>query len=511
MSWAQVKRCLRNEHGPNLLLNLNLMRSGLCPVGLGLCLAFSSPGAAKDEAAPAEPLITYKTIPEAQGAASKAPPSGVVRFQNGDILHGELVSIDPQKRIRWRNTNVSQIMEFTTGEVSKLKLGQITPARAKTPHNCLVRLANNDELLGTLTSLDADRVVLQTWYAGSVTFPRKQVKSIRPTETGRYLYEGPTGLEGWTLSQTKDDDESAWRFSNGAFLGRRAGAIARDFKLPDKASIDVEVAWRDFLQLTLTIYTESLKVYQLGRGILGGVFIVPNAAIPANPAPPQEGGGFYALQLNQNMAYLMTVRKNGEIGNSPMESIPGLDQKNSAQIGLRVNKEQKTISLLVDGVLVKTWQEPQEFAGRGTCMRFVQQGQAPVSLRNIRIGEWDGTLEPPPASITNAAQDFVQLKNQDTLTGVLQSIRDGKLSFVTSFGTLDIPLQRVVHIELATEKAAPPQRDPGGIRAYFSDRGRLTFQLDEWRDQQVSGSSPNFGKAQFDPAAFDWIEFNLSP
>ena len=72
-------------------------------------------------------------------------------------------------------------------------------------------------------------------------------------------------------------------------------------------------------------------------------------------------------------------------------------------------------------------------------------------------------------------------------------------------------MQRVGHIELVTEKPAPAKREPGVIRAYFAERGRLTFQLEEWRDQQVSGSSPNFGKAQFDPAAFDWIEFNVGP
>ena len=51
--------------------------------------------------------------------------------------------------------------------------------------------------------------------SGEVTLPRQQVKSIRPTESGRYLFEGPTGLEGWTVSQTKDDEENAWKFSNG--------------------------------------------------------------------------------------------------------------------------------------------------------------------------------------------------------------------------------------------------------------------------------------------------------
>lgn len=492
------------------------MRSAL-PI---LFLAAALSAADKEPAAPAQPaaaaagadaapVIVSKTIPEATNAPSPAA-AGVVRFQNGDLLHGELVSIDPQKRVRWKNPGVQGVMEFTTADISKLRPGQPVPIRPKPSQLCLLRLANGDELLGTLLSLDTNTVVLQTWYAGDVTLPRQQVKSIRPTESGRYLYEGPTGLEGWTVSQTKDDEENAWKYSNGVFVARRAGAVARDFKLPDVGSIDVDVAWRDFLQLTITIYTSSLKVYQLGRVLIGGVGVLPNAPA-ANAGPPQEGGGFYALQLNQNTAYLMTVRQSGEISNSPIEAIPGLDQKNKAHVGIRVNKQEKTISLLVDGVLIKTWQEPQEFAGRGTGLRFVQQGQAPLNLSNIRIGAWDGTLEPPPSVAANATQDLVQLKNQDTLSGRLQSIRDGKLSFVTSFGPLEIPMPRVGQIELFLEKSTPPKNEPGTIRAHFADHGRVTFRLEEWRDQQITGSSPNFGKLQFKPAAFNLIEFNAAP
>ena len=466
----------------------------------------AAPAAPVDPVDPV-PVIISKTIPETTNSPAA---SGVIRFQNGDLLHGELVSIDPQKHVRWKNPSVQDVMEFTTADIAKLRPGYPASVRPKAPHHCLVRLANGDELMGVLVSLDVEKVALQTWYAGEVTLPRKQVKSIRPSESGRYLYEGPTGLEGWTVSQTKDDDETAWKYSGGVLVARRAGAVARDFKLPDVASIDLDAAWRDFLQLTVTMYTSSLKVYQLGRAILGGVGVLP-VAPAANPGPPQEGGGFYALQLSQNTAYLMTVRKEGEISNSTIEAIPGLDQKNKVHIGIRVNKERKTISLLVDGALIKTWQEPQEFAGRGTCIRFVQQGQAPLNLSNIKIGAWDGAIEPPASVAANATQDLVHLKNQDTLTGTLQSIRDGQLAFVTSYGPLEIPMPRVSQIELFLEKTSLPKAEPGTVRAHFADGGRVTFRLEEWRDQQIRGSSPAFGRAQFNPAAFNLIEFNATP
>ena len=41
------------------------------------------------------------------------------------------------------------------------------------------------------------------------------------------------------------------------------------------------------------------------------------------------------------------------------------------------------------------------------------------------------------------------------------------------------------------------------------DRGTVTFQLERWDDQQVVGTSPNFGKVKFLPTAFTMIQFNL--
>src|SRR6185436_6268916 len=305
--------------------------------------------------------------------APKGPVLGAVRFLNGDTLRGETLSIDAAQRVRWQNPDIKSHIEFALADVSSIRLPALSTPIDNAQDNCQLRLFNNDEFRGSLQSMDADKVVLKTWYAGPLTFARDSVRWVRLSEGEQFLYHGPTGLEGWTISESVEQtgDEDAWGFAKGVFFARRGGGIARDFKLPDRAAIDFEVAWREFLQLTVTIYTESLRVFHLRSATAAGVVI---NGVPQQPGAVQPGAGFYALHLNYNAAYLMTVRKTGEIINSPVEMISGLEQRNRARFGIRTDRTQKTISLLLDGKLVKTWQEPDAWAGVGTAVRLVQQG-----------------------------------------------------------------------------------------------------------------------------------------
>ncbi len=102
------------------------------------------------------------------------------------------------------------------------------------------------------------------------------------------------------------------------------------------------------------------------------------------------------------------------------------------------------------------------------------------------------------------------MANNDKVSGTLQSIRDGKISFTTSYAKLEIPMPRVSQIELAAEKSTPPPPHPSDVRAFFADRGSITLVLENWNDQQVVGSGPAFGRLKFAPSAFRLIQFNLA-
>jgi hypothetical protein len=472
----------------------------------------------------AAPAATNSTLVVIQ---TNSEASSQVKFRNGDSLQGSLLAIDAEKQVVWTNPAIFPSLKFPMSDVTRMRLAPPAGAlqRTNTFGNCVLRLQGGDQFTGNLVAMDEDKVLLDTWYAGQMTFPRKQVRWLRSVQGGGYIYQGPNGIDGWTISASVEQgvDQAAWGYASGAFFSRQAGGIGRDLKLPDRAALDFDVNWKQSLQLTVTIYTESLQVYRLptlvGGVIVGGVIVQPNAAVQAQTTTPQPGAGFYAVHLNANGAYLMTVHQNGDVSNSSMEIIPGLEQKSRAHIALRVDKMEKTISLIIDDKLVKTWQEPGEFAGRGTGVRFVQQGVSPITLSHLTVSRWDGKLDTPPTvaasddiaakPAASATNDVFQLKNQDSFAGTLQNIRDGALFVKTSFGPMKFPIERVTEIDFATlDKAEPPAPADDAVRAFFSDsEGRVTFQILEWDKGKVTVQSKVFGRAQFDATAFSLIEF----
>ena len=420
----------------------------------------------------------------------------VLEFLNGDKLHGSFVSVDTQRGVVWRHPFMKQPLAITLASLAKVKLD-----RPGTPHSdtnatvraggegrarCNVRLFNRDELQGDLLALDAERLTFATWYAGTLNIPRQLISSILPgLAQGTTVFEGPTGLEGWTIRgggmRRGLNAASPWRFTSGAFICTSSGSIGREFNLPPMANVEFDLNWRRYLQFAVSVFTDNLESY---------------------------GGNAYMFQFNNVSAYVQRMSRNGDSSSFGQAELPGFNQKTKAHFSIRANKEQKTLYLLVDGVLVKQWTDTAEFSP-GNGLLFFQQGQSFVKISDLRISEWDGKFEAPGAPALKAKQDSVRLANTDQITGTLQSIRDGKMSFKTSFATLDVPMDRVAHIEFSRPAAENSPPAPGLVRAQFAGGGSVTFQIERWDGQQVTVSSPSFGQAKFAATAFATLQFNL--
>jgi hypothetical protein len=215
------------------------------------------------------------------------------------------------------------------------------------------------------------------------------------------------------------------------------------------------------------------------------------------------------LALNPGQISLQRVKRTG--GSTPVGhvQVQSMNQKNKMRFAIRTNKEKASIALFIDGVMVQNWKDPTGFAGMGTGVLFFSQQNGLIKLSNLRVAEWDGKLEEPSGALAKTKEDTVRLVNNDKVSGSLQTIRDGVLAFTTSFATMSIPFQRVAQIQMAGEKVEQAKRNAGDVRAFFTQRGNVTFQLEQWDDQQVTGSSQNFGKLKFVPEAFQTIQFNL--
>jgi hypothetical protein len=425
----------------------------------------------------------------APGGETEALRLDTVEFLNGDKLHGTFLSIDPQHGVRWRHPAVRQVMEIEPSSVGSVNLDRPPVSEGHSNETCLVQLSNEDELQGRLVSLDTNAITLETWYAGTLTIPRAMARSLNPGKApSTAIYEGPTSLDGWTVKSSGGFQRGAgpgsaagWKYRNGAFYGAGNCSAGKDMNLPPRSNIEFDLSWRGYLQMAVSFYADKLERY---------------------------GGDCYMLQLNTGSIYLQRMSKDGNSSNFGHSEASALAQKSKVHISVRSNKEQKTISLLIDGAMVKQWNERGDFS-TGSGLVFFQQGAGVVKISSLRISEWDGKFDDQAADAGKLTADLVKLGNKDKISGTLKSIRNGKLSFGTEFATLEIPIERVAEIELANPDPKKPEHKADEIRAVFADRGSVTFQIEQWDDQQVNATSPNFGQVKFLPSAFSRIDFNL--
>lgn len=442
---------------------------------------------------------------ESSDASAKGTSRRTVRdsilFKNGDVLFGSLQSIDEGSGVLWNRPDALNEFGFTPDAITQIELAALeAPRSAPASSNlCSIQLSNGDLIQGDLVSYDGQKVIVETWYGGTLELPKSAVALIAPLGLPKpTIFAGPAGLEGWTMGKVNAGalvDSGQWLYSNGAFYAMKSASIARDLHLPDSMSLQFDLEWRGFFHVAVALFTEYMHPINL-----------------ANKENEPKFGGFYSLQINPFSANLLPVKQTEPLRYLGQASLQNLAQTNAAHIDIRASKSKRLVALLINGVLVKQWVEPdnETFAGTGRAVRFVHQGQGAVKLSNIKVTEWDGQFEEPVTLTPNKTQDLVRLKNGDRVPGAVKGIGEGKLKIEAPGTNLDIPINRVKQVELASTAVSQP---PGArfVRAYFaSGLGSLTFKLEKWTPEELVASSENFGSAKFSSSAFSRLLFDLS-
>jgi hypothetical protein len=416
---------------------------------------------------------------KAEASASAPKPGDTLLFLNRDALHGKLVSIDPARGVAWQSPASPRPLEFKIANIAEIRLDDRKPQSQQAANPVSVELANTDELHGNLVSLDSEKLELDTWYAGRLSVPRSAVSEIATlTASTSVIYQGPDGIAGW---KTGDAGNGAWQYRDGAFIATQPAAISRDFKLPDMANIEFDALWRPNLRLVVNLFTDSAEA---------------------------RSGNCYMLQFTNGYAMLQRLTRNAGSNVVGQARVPNFSKKTKAHIGIRANREAKTIALFIDGQRVQEWKDHAGFAGKGTGLQFYYQSSGFMKISGIKISAWDGKYDEVAAGPAKQSEDSIRLVNGDVVSGKLEAIRDGSAAFASAYAKLDIPLKRIAQIHLAGD-APREKHGPDDVRAFFADRGSVTFAVEKWDDKNVVAHGAGFGSATFSPEAFARIQFNL--
>jgi hypothetical protein len=432
-----------------------------------------------DDSAP-EPAAQgiHVPAPSDSGAPAKGPQQDTLSFLNKDQLHGILIGID-DAGLHWQSPEAHDPIVFKTGQVSDIKLdSHVQPQVAKSAQR--IGLTNGDELPGNIVSLDDKTLILDTWYASRISIPREMLRSITPlSDSDAALYEGPTGMDGWTVSRMGGG--RVWSFRDGALVGTSYGTIGRDVKLPPVSDVAFDVILRGNCQFSVGIYSERADNFT----------------------------NCYMMTLANGFTELQRLSANGGSNSLGSTQLQNVIRHDVSHIELRTDKEKKSIWLLVDGKVAKQWTDPADFNGGGGSLLFSCQPGTYVRISNIKVSKWDGKFDNSTTTGDKSTQDMVQLANDDKVSGSLESIKDGVAKFSSSYAELSIPIARVSEIDLSASHASVAKDTPTDVRAYFPEGGAVTMQLSQWDSKGALGVSPNFGRATFSPNAFARLLFNL--
>jgi hypothetical protein len=434
----------------------------------------------------------------AQQPASTNNPSDCLFFRDGDMLYGKLLAIEPRNTVRWQHPDAAEPIEFKPESIAQIEFPPAKATAAQSNSSCRVYFGNGDTMEGNLVSCDRDTLTIQTWYAGRLTISRTvsqnlvQTVAFLPRQPA--MFDGLTGMDGWTQGNAVKafaSDSGQWSYRHGAFYANKPASIARDLSLPDRSEIQFDLAWKGLLNLAVALYTDSLQPILLTAKEQGPDF-----------------GAFYSLRF-QNAVFisLMPIRKKDPLRSLGDLIVPSLSNKDRVHIDLRMSKPDRRIVLFLDGVLVKEWIDPAGFTGEGTGMRFVQNAGGSIKLSHLRVTAWNGVLDEASAVSPDPAHDMISMESGAKASGQIQSIANGQISFVDAGGLTKIPVNKVSAIDFAGIATEASKAAPGSVHATFARGGFVTFDLLSWRPDSILVTSPVFGKATFDPAAFSRLQF----
>ena len=435
------------------------------------------------------------------------PRQDLLRFTNGDQLHGRFSGVAAGPSVRWKRDDVGEEVIFKSSELRRIVLrgGRSEKSIGDFSH---VGTSNGDRIPGVVRKMDDKCIVLDTKFGGMIQIPRDQVGLLAPNPLGgRILYHGPYDPEEWVMIDNehlegipalKVDREakmSVWKHSGSAWYWQNkeiGTALVKKAGLPDRAVLRFDIAWKSRLSCAIAFHSNFRQAPQAAAKEVeiqdgqGQVVIV--GRMNHSASLPDIFGESYVLQLYSN--YVMLHRTSFDADGRPrLERVQTtnsnlrLGDTGSATVEIRCNRPTGEISLFIDGEFVVQWSEVAGggdegggYAGKGEGFGFlVQSEESPVRISEVVVAEWNGMPDAARSMEVDDA-DIVLLSNgTDRFSGKVTGLGDGKLKLEGRYGDFEFPIEEIAEVRFAKSGVAElPEAPSEEVTIRLHPLGRIS-------------------------------------
>ncbi len=402
----------------------------------------------------------------------KAPPSGpVLNLFDGGIVPGSLADSDRSGTVRWKSDLFASPFDFAVEGVQSIRFP--SPEKPPRPTGAFgFELTGGDILFGSIVGLDDKVAELEVAKLGRLSVDRSRVRRIFRWRDGADLvYNGPTGLTGWRdipivkrrVTQPGQQGRIGIAFAGAApqppaektpkpavptgpnwsddggqlHTSKEGAAIQGDVGLPARASLEIELSWKqkpDFV-LAIGVSDDEKSVERAFRfEVWDGQLVVlreldkEGDVVPVQAVNDGPGRAQLQLFLDQELGKLLVFSASGElVADLKLGGHPG-----PALTGVRLSNL-----------------------------------HGDLRLERLRVGRWDGETPRP----LGADQSRVQLTDMSVSRGQVDRLDPTSREFVVKgeSGETRLAEDKVSNIFLAR----PDENAARTIRAVYQDGTRL--------------------------------------
>lgn len=119
-------------------------------------------------------------------SVASAQSTDLLRFSNGDQLHGSFLGISENHAITWKRDDLGEVMTLKTENIRHIILQNHAPQQAPSDF-AYISLNNGDQIPGNVVALDDKNVQIESQTVGDISLPTSAVAAICPNPFGGKL------------------------------------------------------------------------------------------------------------------------------------------------------------------------------------------------------------------------------------------------------------------------------------------------------------------------------------
>ena len=428
-------------------------------------------GPARANQGPARPAA------DGLGEADNPPKAGgedTVLTLRGDKLVGRIIDIDGALRLEGPQFDGAVRINFDA--LDRLDL---TPRNKEAGRDELT-LTNDDRLVGDITAITPEAVVLQSVAAGTLNVARKYVRTAAFWRDQSVLVDSAFSrgqIEPWKAVMGN------WAVKDGMLTSsNRPGNLESIYTMAKSAEA-----------LTIEAKVESAGGYNLNCDLV---------LFAENPRK-QYGGASVFVMLQEGTFYIQHATGNGGVNSIHSRHLGRSPQ--SAVLRLAYDPETSKAHFWLDAADLGEYAVPGKLSGPYAMFN----SRYPCKVGYLRI--MTGVVAPGGAQETGKAEaggDSIVFANKDRVCGGEISLAEGTFAARTDYGEVRCPVANIRTVTFRTQGQETPRRQKGDALVQTS-ASRLTLQFGKLTEEFLIGSSEGLGPVKVRRDALKAVQFNL--